>query len=97
MLRLGSALLLLALVSCDDKPQAPDQGGVSSRADPREPIRRAAEEAVLARMNLAPPPVLRAVQVYGQQPGDTFAVCGHVGLGQGSSVVFVPWVVEVLI
>ena len=95
MLRLCSAVLLLALVGCDDKPQAPGQSGTSSPSDPREQIRRAAEEAVLARVNLTPQPALRAVQVYGQQPGDAFAVCGHVGLGQGSSVVFVPWVVPI--
>ena len=95
MLRLGAALVLLALVGCDDKPQAPGHGRASSPSDPREQIRRAAEEAVLARVNLTPSPALRAVQVYGQQPGDAFAVCGQLGLGQGSSVVFVPWVVPV--
>lgn len=97
MPRILAALALLALASCDDKPQAPGQGAVASPSDPRAQVRRAAEEAVRARLNPTSPPVLRAVHVYGQQPADTFAVCGQVEMGQGSSVVFVPWVAPVVL
>ena len=90
-----AAVSMLTLATCDDTPQAPGRDGASSLSDPKALVRRAAEEAIVARLRLAPQATFRAVQVYGQQPADAFAVCGQVGLGQGASLVFVPWVAPV--
>ncbi|MBK1658873.1 hypothetical protein, partial [Paracraurococcus ruber] len=84
--------VLLALMACDETPKQAVPGAPPPAF---AAARRAAEDAVRARLRITGDMQLRAVQAWRQALPDSVAVCGQVNPTGGATDPFVPWVAVV--